>query len=607
MKSERREIKWVMGLLLLVFCLSGFSFRAKADDVGTPVLKAAVAAEDGSINVTWNAVSGAETYRVYRKTADTKWVRIANLGAVTSYTDKDVVPTVEYIYTVRALIGKKIGGYDEAGVKAKVELEQPKLIGTITKSTNKLKVMWEKVQGASYYVVYRGVKEADSSKVSVKKIADKVKNTYYVDNAVQSGVTYVYTVRAAVVVNNTTALSPYNKSVRGKIQEEAEISFNSPKLISAEGSLGTAITVTWATVPEADGYSIYRKYSTGWKRVGTANGANRTSWTDKKVKAGASYTYTVRAFMYYKNKKILSSNWETQSVTGTAELPAPELKSAVVNLGSSVTVTWGAVEGADGYRLYRRTENSNWGRVATGNALTYTDKKVSLGTTYYYTVRAYRTVGSAKRLGAYDEVGLKAAVVITKRKENGLELYYDGNGKLITDTSAIIGSQSSYAIEIDYYKNIVTVYAKGSTGDYNLPVKAFICSTGEATPIGTFYTPEKYRWHELNGQLYGQWCTRIHGGVLFHSVYYYKYNDNMSLSTSAYNKLGTKASHGCVRLTARDAKWIYDNCRLGTKVMVKTSCANPFGKPSAYKLASSHTWDPTDPNAYYKCRERGCH
>ena len=154
---------------------------------------------------------------------------------------------------------------------------------------------------------------------------------------------------------------------------------------------------------------------------------------------------------------------------------------------------------------------------------------------------------------------------------------------------------------------MVTVYAKNGGSSYNTPVKAFVCSTGKATPIGTFRTPAKYRWHELNGNVYGQWCTRIHSGVLFHSVYYYKYNNNMSLAVGQYNKLGTKCSHGCVRLSAGDAKWVYDNCKLGTTVRVKKGCKNPFGKPTAYKLAKAHTWDPTDPNAYYKCRERGCH
>ena len=191
---------------------------------------------------------------------------------------------------------------------------------------------------------------------------------------------------------------------------------------------------------------------------------------------------------------------------------------------------------------------------------------------------------------------------------DGYKLYFGGNGVLVTDLESIIGKQSSYVLKVNKLANVVTVYAKDGNNGYIIPVKSFICSTGEATPLGTFSTPNKYRWHELMGPCWGQWCTRIRGGVLFHSVFYNSYNNNMNLSISAYNKLGTTASHGCVRLKAGDAKWIYDNCSLGTTVTVyNSSTPGPYGKPTAYKLASWHSWDPTDPTAYYKCQQKGCH
>ena len=81
------------------------------------------------------------------------------------------------------------------------------------------------------------------------------------------------------------------------------------------------------------------------------------------------------------------------------------------------------------------------------------------------------------------------------------------------------------------------------------------------------------------------------------------------LGIISYNKLGTACSHGCVRLKAGDAKWIYDNCKLQTKIVIYkgASSTDPLGKPTAYKLSSSHTWDPTDPNMAYKCKQHGCH
>ena len=47
---------------------------------------------------------------------------------------------------------------------------------------------------------------------------------------------------------------------------------------------------------------------------------------------------------------------------------------------------------------------------------------------------------------------------------------------------------------------------------------------------------------------------------------YYEKNPSTQ-STVQFNKLGQTASHGCIRLSVGDAKWIYDNCALGTKLL----------------------------------------
>ena len=66
-----------------------------------------------------------------------------------------------------------------------------------------------------------------------------------------------------------------------------------------------------------------------------------------------------------------------------------------------------------------------------------------------------------------------------------------------------------------------------------------------------------------------------------------------------YNQLGTVCSHGCVRLTVADAKWIYDNCPLGTTVSIYNASSLPVPKPSAPWLdisSPNRGWDPTDPD-----------
>ncbi len=127
-----------------------------------------------------------------------------------------------------------------------------------------------------------------------------------------------------------------------------------------------------------------------------------------------------------------------------------------------------------------------------------------------------------------------------------------------------------------------------------------ICSIGTATPkSGVYSISDKYTWRKLEGDVYGQYASRIVGSILFHSVPYVS-QDKSSLEWWEYDKLGTKASLGCIRLTVQDAKWIFSNCPVGTKVeFYSSSNPGPLGKPTAQKISADEAvrnWDPTDPD-----------
>lgn len=171
---------------------------------------------------------------------------------------------------------------------------------------------------------------------------------------------------------------------------------------------------------------------------------------------------------------------------------------------------------------------------------------------------------------------------------------------IIQDTNILAETSNPYLIKVNRALNCVTIYKKDTKGNYTVPVKAMVCSTGGSnTPLGTYKTPVKYRWKLLMGDVWGQYSTRIVNGILFHSVWYYE-QDPSTLSNIQYNKLGTACSHGCIRLTCGDAKWIYDNCPIGTTVVIYDDydSPGPLGKPTAQKLDTSNKtgWDPTDPS-----------
>ncbi len=159
----------------------------------------------------------------------------------------------------------------------------------------------------------------------------------------------------------------------------------------------------------------------------------------------------------------------------------------------------------------------------------------------------------------------------------------------------------NYYIKVNCKAQTVTIYTCNENGEYVIPIKTMLCSTGVATPNkGVYPICNKYEWRSLVGNVYGQYATRITGSILFHSVPYIK-QDKSTLEYWEYDKLGQPASKGCVRLTVEDAKWIYDYCKMGTKVeFYEDDNPGPLGKPITMKISDYDDelkkWDPTDPD-----------
>ena len=173
------------------------------------------------------------------------------------------------------------------------------------------------------------------------------------------------------------------------------------------------------------------------------------------------------------------------------------------------------------------------------------------------------------------------------------------SGSITADAASYSGK---YWVKVNEQCNVVTVYEK-SGGKWK-PIRAMLCSTGlkkpgKETPRGTYYMGGRRQWGVMFFGVYAQYCTTISGDYLFHSVQYNKQRNYKSQPTDEFNKLGRHASHGCVRMSVMDAKWIYDNCKAGTKVTIyRSSKPGPLGKPEGIKVSTARKeyWDPTDPN-----------
>ncbi|MCL1964742.1 MAG: peptidoglycan-binding protein [Firmicutes bacterium] len=129
-----------------------------------------------------------------------------------------------------------------------------------------------------------------------------------------------------------------------------------------------------------------------------------------------------------------------------------------------------------------------------------------------------------------------------------------------------------YRVEVNVTTQVTSVYGLDEEGEYTNLVRHMLCSTGTAsdpTPLKTYtLNGEKARWcYFPKWGTHAQYWTRMDASNAFHSVIYSE-PDPMALKTGSYTGLGKRASHGCVRLMLEDAKWIYENCGKGTRVVV---------------------------------------
>ena len=161
-----------------------------------------------------------------------------------------------------------------------------------------------------------------------------------------------------------------------------------------------------------------------------------------------------------------------------------------------------------------------------------------------------------------------------------------------------------FAITVDVANQITTVYGLDENNEYTVIVRQMLCSTGmKATPSDPgdwVLSGRKANWCTFPkwGNSYARYWTKINGSIAFHSVIYNAV-DLKAVNVKSVNMLGNRASHGCIRLSVADAKWIYDNVGAGTVVsIVENMPAQPELKSKLRKLLPK--WDKKNKVFYYK-------
>ncbi len=330
--------------------------------------KVALSAQPTGIKVGWTKVTGATGYRIYRRVINSDgtrsaWTYLKDVKSVNTltYIDKSNLKSGTYYeYTVRSYNAKGISAvYKYASLRY---FPAPKV--TVSGVTGGVKISWNTISGAKKYNVYRKY-SGETKWTLIKTVSSSVKT--YTDKTAISGKTINYMVKAV----GSNGSSSY---IAKKISYVAV-----PHLTSITNVVG-GIQIKWNGISKASGYRVYRR-AAGEKSWTYLKTVTSTSYTDKNVKSGTYYKYTVRAVV----NKVYSAYEDGLLIKYVA---VPKLTS-ISNVSSGINIKWKAVTGATEYRVYRRgAGEKTWTYLTTVKTTQYTDKKVSKGNYYRYTVRA---------------------------------------------------------------------------------------------------------------------------------------------------------------------------------------------------------------------------
>jgi|GEM_PF-3759605 CubicO group peptidase (beta-lactamase class C family) len=133
----------------------------------------------------------------------------------------------------------------------------------------------------------------------------------------------------------------------------------------------------------------------------------------------------------------------------------------------------------------------------------------------------------------------------------------------------------NWFLKINRLSGCLTAYTYDTGGDYTVPVKSMACiCPRDKIPTGKFDIYEKYSWCDFINGSRGVYCSKISGDILLYAMPSFQSSLDMLLAEE-YGRL-----HGLIRLAPEDAKWIFENCDAGTKVVIYDDTdPGPLGMP----------------------------
>ena len=334
-----------------------------------PVVKLGNSATSGKPMLTWNAVYGATSYRIYRSTSRGSGYSLLGTTTATSYTNTGAKAGTTYYYRVKACNDAGLSPYSNV-VSGKVKSVTPKPAAPVVKLGNsatsgKPMLTWNAVSGATSYKVYRA-----TSQNGTYSLLGTVTATSYTNTGAKAGVTYYYKVKAV----NSAGESAYSNIVSGRATVTT--------LTMGHSSTSGKPQLTWKAVSGAVSYKVYRATAKNGAYT-VINTTKALTYTNVGAALGTTYYYKVEA---------LNAAGKSLGFSAVVEgKVAPVLAVGYSSVSGKPQLTWKAVPGATEYQVYRSTQqNSGYKKINTTTSTSYVNTGAKAGTTYYYRIVAVK-------------------------------------------------------------------------------------------------------------------------------------------------------------------------------------------------------------------------
>jgi len=297
---------------------------------------------------------------------------------------------VSIILTIMLLIGNLFLIPLEAHA-AVTSISIPISVKAASSSYNSIKTGWGAVSGASGYEVHRATSSTGTYTLLKTTTATSYDNTGLTTNR-----TYYYKVRAYSTMGTTKVYSNFSATVSAKPIPSVPVS------VKAASSSYNSINTSWGAVTGASGYEVHRATpSTGTYSLLKTTTA--TSYNNAGLTTNKTYYYKVKAYRIVGTTKVYSNF--SAAVSAKSIPSAPVSVKAISSSHDSIKTTWGAVIGASGYEVHRATSSiGTYTLMKTTTATSYNNTGLTTNKTYYYKVRAYRTVGTTKVYSNFSSV-----------------------------------------------------------------------------------------------------------------------------------------------------------------------------------------------------------